>query len=177
MSRPPDHNRLTTAEPTASACCISPPPSTPRPTPPSPSSPRPPPPPPPAPSGPVKNNTALQSVVINQAGSDGVEFQRLLVDPYGVRCWSTGLCDCLNDLGSCLCACLICPILMCRVSNRMKECAFICCAFPGACAAMRVKLRTMGGIQSSLCRDCVVTCCCSLCAASQMSRELDAMGL
>ncbi|XP_076466234.1 placenta-specific gene 8 protein-like [Babylonia areolata] len=69
------------------------------------------------------------------------------------------------------------PCMMCRLANRMKECAFICCAIPGGFTAMRVKLRTMGGIQGSICQDCLITHFCCICAACQMSRELDAMGL
>ncbi|KAK7108702.1 placenta-specific gene 8 protein-like [Littorina saxatilis] len=132
----------------------------------------------PAPAGPVQNNNTSQSIVINQPGKEaGGRMTRLFVDPEGVRGWSTGVFGCLNDITSCACACFCTPCLLCRVANRMNECAFIACAIPGGLTAMRVKLRTMGGIKGSICQDCLIVHFCPLLATCQMSRELDSMGL
>ncbi|KAK7478913.1 hypothetical protein BaRGS_00029894 [Batillaria attramentaria] len=56
-----------------------------------------------APAAPTQNNVTQQTVVVNQPGDGemGGRKERLFVDPEGVRGWSTGLCACLNDLGSC----------------------------------------------------------------------------
>ena len=45
----------------------------------------------------------FQSVVINQPGCDAGKVKRLLVDPLGVRGWSSGLFSCLDDITSCEC--------------------------------------------------------------------------
>ncbi|XP_025099684.1 cell number regulator 9-like [Pomacea canaliculata] len=124
------------------------------------------------------NNTTQQTVVVNtNIDNHGNGFKRLYVDPLGVRSWSTTICSCLDDLGSCCCGCFCGACLLCRVANRMKECAFVWCCVPWGLTAMRVKVRTMGGIRGSICTDCLLTTCCPPCALCQMSRELDAMGL
>lgn len=44
----------------------------------------------------------LQTVVVNtNIDNHGNGFKRLYVDPLGVRSWSTTICSCLDDLGSC----------------------------------------------------------------------------
>ena len=55
----------------------------------------------------------------------------------------------LKPVGFCpgACGCLASPLLLCRVANRMNECAFVSCTVPAGLVPMRVKLRTMGGIK------------------------------
>ncbi|KAH9490446.1 Placenta-specific protein 8 protein [Bulinus truncatus] len=132
---------------------------------------------------PVSNqnqNSINNTVVVSQSGGGGGSGNNLLVIPLDrlqSRDWSSGQCSCLNDLFGCGLA-VICPaIMMCRLANRMDECAFLMYCLPGGAMALRTKLRTMGGIRGSICGDCIMTTCCLCCTMCQMSRELDKMGL
>ncbi|XP_033739641.1 placenta-specific gene 8 protein-like isoform X3 [Pecten maximus] len=95
----------------------------------------------------------------------------------GHRGWSTGLCGCFSDCVSCLLTLCCLPCMECRNASRLGECCCLpyCCL--GASMAMRARLRTLGGIQGSICDDCCVVTCCPMCAVCQMSRELDNMGV
>ncbi|KAL8570865.1 hypothetical protein ACOMHN_023538 [Nucella lapillus] len=77
--------------------------------------------------------------------------------------------------GMCTYCCL--PVMMCRVSVRLNECPLMPCLVPCTMATIRTKVRTMGGIEGSICEDCVATCCCFMCTVCQLSREMDFMGL
>jgi len=89
------------------------------------------------------------------------------------RGWSSGMCDCFNDFGSCLMG-FMCPhILLCQISSRMGEgCCFATCC-PGALISLRVKLRADNSIEGNLCDDHISANCCPLLTLCQMSRELD----
>ncbi|XP_033739644.1 placenta-specific gene 8 protein-like [Pecten maximus] len=102
---------------------------------------------------------------------------KLLGPIHGHRDWSSGLCGCFSDCGSCLMTCLCLPCMECRNASRLGEfcCLPYCC--PGATIAMRARLRTLGGIQGSICKDVCALACCPMCSVCQMSRELDNMGL
>ncbi|XP_013380481.1 placenta-specific gene 8 protein-like [Lingula anatina] len=98
--------------------------------------------------------------------------------PQNVRPWSSGLCGCFEDCGSCICAMFCLPCMLCQLASRLNEtCCVPYCYGQMGVAAMRVKLRTMYGIQGSICGDICATCWCGPCVACQMSRELDAVGL
>ncbi|KAL8570873.1 hypothetical protein ACOMHN_023546 [Nucella lapillus] len=103
--------------------------------------------------------------------------QQVLVGLEGHRSWSTGMFGCLMDCRSCLCTYYIFPVMMCRLASRLNECPLMPCCVPCSIVAMRTKVRTMGGIEGSICGDCVATSCCYGCTVCQLSRELDNMGL
>ncbi|XP_033741382.1 placenta-specific gene 8 protein-like [Pecten maximus] len=95
----------------------------------------------------------------------------------GHRDWSTGLCGCFSDCGSCLATYFCLPCMECRNATRLGECCLLpyCCA--GSNIAMRARLRTLGGIRGSILGDICALSCCYMCAVCQMSREMDNMGM
>ncbi|XP_046568000.1 placenta-specific gene 8 protein-like [Haliotis rubra] len=101
----------------------------------------------------------------------------LLVRPEGHRDWSTGKFGCATDCGSCLCTWCCLPCMLCRLAERMDECCMMPFCVLGSLVAMRTKVRTMGGISGSICKDCLSVACCGPCIVCQMSREMDNMGL
>ncbi|XP_013380485.1 placenta-specific gene 8 protein-like isoform X2 [Lingula anatina] len=98
--------------------------------------------------------------------------------PQNVRPWSSGLCGCFEDCGSCIWATFCIMSLLCTLAARLRE---TCCIpyFYGqmGVAMLRLKLRTMYGIQGSICGDICATTWCLPCVACQMSRELDTLGV
>nr|XP_033779285.1 cornifelin homolog A-like [Geotrypetes seraphini] len=95
--------------------------------------------------------------------------------------WSTGLCDCCDDLGVCCFAFWCLPCFMCKTADDYGEC--ICLplleilgghgiAGPSVSMAMRSGVRERYGIKGSICDDCCIFCCCYSCAWCQMSREI-----
>ncbi|XP_062288597.1 cornifelin homolog B-like [Scomber scombrus] len=91
--------------------------------------------------------------------------------------WSSGICDCCDDMRDCCCAFWCCPCFACRTSRQWGQClclplldAFGC--IPPVTMSMRVSVRYHYGIQGNLCRDCVFSCCCSPCVWCQISREM-----
>ncbi|KAI8740949.1 placenta-specific gene 8 protein [Biomphalaria glabrata] len=126
----------------------------------------------------TNQNTLSNTVVIGQTGDNGNGFLVIPMDKLQSRDWTSGICSCLNDFAGCILT-FVCPaIMMCRLANRLDECAFLMYCTPGGAMALRTKLRTMGGIKGSICGDCVMTCCCCICCTMcQMSRELDKMSL
>ncbi|XP_041354009.1 placenta-specific gene 8 protein-like [Gigantopelta aegis] len=102
---------------------------------------------------------------------------QLLVPPGGTRDWNAGLCGCMSDCKSLLCTYFGLPCMLCDLSRRTEECVCMTCCVPGGLIALRARIRTMGGIQGSVCKDCMVVSCCGPCSVCQMSRELDNMGL
>lgn len=90
----------------------------------------------------------------------------------GPRDWSSTLCSCCDDMGSCLMG-MFCPwILACQVSMEMEESMCVPCCVPGWMVVLRTKLRTENNIQGTVMDDCCTTCCCGHCVLCQMSREL-----
>ncbi|XP_025098148.1 placenta-specific gene 8 protein-like [Pomacea canaliculata] len=101
----------------------------------------------------------------------------LLVGLEGHRDWSSGLGSCLEDCSSACFTCWCMPCMLCKLASRMKECFILPCMLPCTFLAMRTKLRTMGDIKGSICKDyCAVTCC-TMCTMCQMAREMNYMGL
>ena len=95
----------------------------------------------------------------------------------GHRDWTSGACDCFSDIGGCffVCCCYSCAI--CQLASRTGECFCTPCCVPSADINLRTRIRTLGGIQGSMCSDCLIVSCCPMCAACQESRELTAMGI
>ncbi|XP_060598624.1 placenta-specific gene 8 protein-like [Ruditapes philippinarum] len=115
------------------------------------------------------------TVVINQQPS--VQNDRILGSKDGHREWSSGLFSCFDDVGKCMWA-MWCPsCVLADISARLGECAFVTCCVPGGLATVRTRVRTLGGIRGSICKDYMVTECCHICAMCQIHRELEYMGL
>ncbi|XP_056008845.1 placenta-specific gene 8 protein-like [Ostrea edulis] len=91
------------------------------------------------------------------------------------RTWSTGICGCFEDIGSC-CAVTWCgSFYMCYLSTKLGEscCLPIAIAGYGALIPLRTKIRAENNIVGSICEDCCMVCWCPLCVMCQLSREHD----
>ncbi|TKS74273.1 Cornifelin [Collichthys lucidus] len=102
--------------------------------------------------------------------------------------WSTGLCDCCQDISSCCYGFWCCPCLACTVSGSFGEnrCLPLCdicspavfSAFgiplfvPPALLSLRVGIRHRYNIKGSLCNDIATSCVCVWCSWCQAHREL-----
>ncbi|XP_030468117.1 protein PLANT CADMIUM RESISTANCE 2-like [Syzygium oleosum] len=112
--------------------------------------------------------------------------------PYDVEehPWSTGLCDCFDDIKSC-CITFWCPcITFGRISEILDKgetsCVMNCAIFAlihsiTRCACLyscfyRTKLRREFGLKQDPCHDCLVHYCCMNCALCQEYRELKSRG-
>lgn len=86
--------------------------------------------------------------------------------------WTTGLCGCFEDCGTC-CIGYFCPLFLgCQAATTLDESCCVPCCLYGGTIAMRTKLRTLYNIQGSICCDwCVMTHCGQL-ALCQMVREM-----
>ncbi|KAG8366579.1 hypothetical protein BUALT_Bualt17G0094600 [Buddleja alternifolia] len=105
--------------------------------------------------------------------------------------WSTGLCDCCNDISICCLTCW-CPCITfgriaeivdrgstsCGVSAALYW--MICCVSGCSClysCFYRSKLRGQYFLEEKPCTDCCVHCCCETCALCQEYRHLQDQGL
>ncbi|XP_062569502.1 cornifelin homolog [Saccostrea cucullata] len=91
------------------------------------------------------------------------------------RDWSTGICGCFEDFGSC-CAVFFCPqFYMCYLSSKLGESCCLPCAIAGtgALIPLRTKIRAENNIHGSICDDCCMVCWCPQCVMCQLSREYD----
>lgn len=114
------------------------------------------------------------TVIVNQPQAHN---QLLIGSVHGHRQWSTGLCDCFSDIGTCLFTWFCYQCAMCQLASRTGECMCVTCFVPGAEINLRTRIRTLGGIQGSMCNDCLTVACCGPCAACQEARELKNMGI
>ncbi|KAH7516560.1 protein PLANT CADMIUM RESISTANCE 11 [Ziziphus jujuba] len=100
--------------------------------------------------------------------------------------WSTGLCDCCDDVTSCCLTCW-CPCVTFGRIAEMVDRGSTSCGVSGAlytlilcvtgCSCMyscfyRSKLRGQYFLEESPCTDCCIHCCCEECALCQEYREL-----
>ncbi|XP_060598625.1 placenta-specific gene 8 protein-like [Ruditapes philippinarum] len=115
------------------------------------------------------------TVVINQQPS--VQNDRILGSKDGHREWSSGLFSCFDDVGKCMWGWCCPSCVLIDISARLGECAFVTSCVPGSLVTIRTRVRTLGGIRGSICKDCMVIECCSFCAMCQIHRELEYMGL
>ena len=95
----------------------------------------------------------------------------------GHRDWTSGVCDCFSDISGCCFVCCCYPCAICQLASRTGECLCTPCCVPSIEINLRTRIRTLGGIQGSMCDDCLIVSCCPMCAACQESRELTAMGV
>ncbi|KAM6949569.1 placenta-specific gene 8 protein-like [Aplochiton taeniatus] len=91
--------------------------------------------------------------------------------------WSTGLCDCWQDIGDCGFALCCLPVFTCKVTSAVGACPclpLLDCVGCGAPAslAMRASVRERYGIKGGVWSDCFYGCCCYPLSWLQISREL-----
>ncbi|XP_044537101.1 placenta-specific gene 8 protein-like [Gracilinanus agilis] len=88
---------------------------------------------------------------------------------YGTRSdWQTGVFDCFDDCGICLCG-IFCPLcLSCQIAADMNECC-LC----GASVAMRTLYRTKYGIPGSIFSDFIWFGFCPNCTLCQLKRDIE----
>ncbi|XP_062158002.1 protein PLANT CADMIUM RESISTANCE 2-like [Alnus glutinosa] len=104
--------------------------------------------------------------------------------------WSSGLCDCCNDVSSCCLTCW-CPCVTFGRIAEIVDRGSTSCAVSGAlytlilcvtgCSCFyscfyRSKLRGQYFLEESPCTDCCIHCCCEECALCQEYRELKYRG-
>ncbi|OVA03957.1 Uncharacterized protein family Cys-rich [Macleaya cordata] len=104
--------------------------------------------------------------------------------------WSTGLCDCFDDFGTCCLTCW-CPCITFGRIAEIVDRGSTSCGVSGAlymmimcvtgCSCMyscfyRSKLRGQYFLEESPCTDCFVHCCCEECSLCQEYRELKKHG-
>ncbi|TMS14201.1 cornifelin homolog B [Larimichthys crocea] len=90
--------------------------------------------------------------------------------------WSSGICDCCDDMKECCCVFWCCPCFACKTSKALGQCLCLPLLDVCGCArpitmSMRVSVRHRYGIRGSLCNDCVCATCCLPCVWCQISRE------
>lgn len=94
--------------------------------------------------------------------------------PRGIpRDWSTPLCGCFEDMGSCLLGAFF-PFCYasCVATDMGEPCCTVCCA---GTLAMRANFRGKHNIQGSLINDCCIMTYCGFCGTCQIDRELKNM--
>ncbi|GFS05194.1 placenta-specific gene 8 protein [Elysia marginata] len=92
------------------------------------------------------------------------------------RDWDSGIFDCFEDFGICLCGTFCGLCLLCQVSSDMGESVCVPCCVSNPLGVLRVKWRTQHNIQGSVMGDCVDICCCGYCVLCQLAREVKTYG-
>ncbi|XP_019321212.1 placenta-specific gene 8 protein-like isoform X1 [Panthera pardus] len=82
--------------------------------------------------------------------------------------WQSGVFDCCDDLGICLCGTFFPLCLSCQIASDMNECC-LC----GASVAMRTLYRTRYGIPGSICSDFLWLGCFPHCTLCQLKRDIE----
>uniref|UniRef100_A0A8C9TF18 Uncharacterized protein n=2 Tax=Scleropages formosus TaxID=113540 RepID=A0A8C9TF18_SCLFO len=95
----------------------------------------------------------------------------------GAGQWSTGLCDCFEDLDDCCLAFWCLPVFACKTSSAAGVCPCLplldCVAcVPPASLAVRASVRERYGIEGDVWSDCFYGCCCYPLSWCQVSREM-----
>ncbi|CAF1536424.1 unnamed protein product [Adineta ricciae] len=91
--------------------------------------------------------------------------------------WSTGLCDCCEDMSQCCYAYFCWPCFLGTLAHKINESSVSCCFVPNVLSVYRMKIRSTLKIRGGACNDCCVVLCCPFCAGVQMTNELHNRGL
>ncbi|KAI1898572.1 hypothetical protein AGOR_G00073730 [Albula goreensis] len=91
--------------------------------------------------------------------------------------WSTGLCDCCDDINDCCFALWCLPVFACKTTSALGACPCLplldCIGcVPPASLAMRATVRQRYGIKGNIWSDCFYGCCCYALSWCQISREM-----
>ncbi|XP_069806703.1 cornifelin homolog B-like [Dendropsophus ebraccatus] len=96
--------------------------------------------------------------------------------------WSSGVCDCCDDMGTCCFGFWCFQCFQCATTSDFGECLclpLLECSWigynlnvPSVSLAMRAALRERYKIPGSICNDCCTVCCCYCCTWCQMAREI-----
>ncbi|KAJ0981350.1 hypothetical protein J5N97_009605 [Dioscorea zingiberensis] len=104
--------------------------------------------------------------------------------------WSTGLCNCCDDVSNCCVTCF-CPCITFGQIAEIVDRGSTSCGASGALYTLilcvtgchciyscfyRSKMRAQYSLHESPCNDCLVHCCCEHCALCQEYRELKRRG-
>ncbi|KAH7836005.1 hypothetical protein Vadar_031916 [Vaccinium darrowii] len=104
--------------------------------------------------------------------------------------WSTGLCDCFDDVHNCCITCW-CPCITFGQIAEIVDKGSSACGTSGALYTLiacvtgcpcfyscfyRAKMRQQFSLHESPCGDCLLHCCCESCALCQEYRELTNRG-
>ncbi|GFO04011.1 placenta-specific gene 8 protein [Plakobranchus ocellatus] len=111
-----------------------------------------------------------QVVQSQPVGGTTVIVQQPIIQ--GKRSWNTGVFDCFDDCGICLCATFCGPCFLCKLSTDMDEAWCVACCVPAPVLVLRTKWRAQNNIEGSVCDDCLLTHFCGSCAACQLAREV-----
>uniref|UniRef100_A0A8C4RWW7 Cornifelin n=1 Tax=Erpetoichthys calabaricus TaxID=27687 RepID=A0A8C4RWW7_ERPCA len=85
--------------------------------------------------------------------------------------WTTGVCECFDDMPVCLLGTFVPCVLACIISKQYGECLCLPC-LPGTLMSLRTGIRERHHVQGSIVEDWFMLCCIPHCALCQMSREL-----
>lgn len=117
------------------------------------------------------------SAVIITQPTAAVQNDSIISAKDGQRDWNTGLFSCFEDVTQCVWV-MCCPCLVhADISKRLGEHFCVTFCVTGGLLAERTRVRTLGGIRGSICKDYLATECCQPCVICQLQREIEYMGL
>ncbi|XP_041093252.1 cornifelin-like [Polyodon spathula] len=86
--------------------------------------------------------------------------------------WSSGTCDCCDDMTICCCGFWCLPCLECHTASEFGECCCLPLLVPATSLVMRTGVRERYKIQGSILDDCCMLCWCYALTVCQTAREI-----